>query len=493
MSKNTTSQGYIVLLISVSLLIIIQAMAIGRDSNSLERPMLSISTNFRAPEFTTASPETPFVSDHFEPGALSQLPGEDSEKTGSDSKSMEESMDSIEMSEEISDLNENSETEEMELTSTTVDPETCPDSDNALITLKNSDSQKETTSENHKSSLKQEATTMETTSINPISDSYVTYTIEKGDSLWFVANKYKTTVSKLMDWNKIAPDDSLYPGRQLHIFETAAKAIEEPQIVAQKQQTTVEPTDSSDSKKSLIYRVQKGDNLTDIAKKFHTSVANLLISNNLDDAGILRPGQALKISDAGEIIHVVNKGESLWELGKLYSIKLSKLIEHNDLKYGTIYPGQKLTIPVQSAVKLEEIYQNRKAKLLNTKFRAPLTGRLCGYYGWRIHPILKKRLFHCGVDIAAKQGKRINAIGAGEVTFAGWLKGYGKVVVVKHGGGLSSRYAHCSTINTKVGDKVKAGQTIAKVGTTGLSTGPHLHLEVRKFGHPVDPRKFVAI
>lgn len=467
-------------------------MAIGRDSNLLERPILSVSTSFRAPEFTAAAPETPFVPDHFEPGALSQLPGEDQEGLSSNAQAIDEPISSLELPAQANDQNNQSLTNEAELTSAKDLSENQPEPDSLLIHRSSSSNKHIFPKQTDLASTEEKAPVIKLASAAPVSNNFVTYTIEKGDSLWFVANKYKTTVSKLMAWNKIAPNDSLHPGRALKIFETTT-VVHKRQVKSKKIETAKGRSNNSKSKKSLIYRVQKGDNLIGIAKKFHTSVASLLISNNLDDPGKLRPGQVLKISEATQIIHVVNKGESLWELGKLYSIKLSKLIEHNDLKYRTIFPGQKLTIPVHNAVKLEQIYKNRRQKQLNSKFRAPLKGRLCGYYGWRIHPILKKRLFHCGLDIAARQGTSINAIGAGEVTFAGWLKGYGKVVVVKHGRGLSSRYAHCHTIKTKVGAKIKAGQTIAKVGTTGLSTGPHLHLEVRKFGHPVDPRKYVAI
>ena len=477
MSKNSTSQGYVALLISVSLLIIIQAMAIDRDNNSLERPVLSVSTTFNAQDFTSEALSAPVVADHFEPGALSQLPGED-----------------IPTDDSNEDAAEQNEEEEDETTNTSTNENPVPDNETTMAENPEEMVHSTPSTEISKSFPRSEGSSSDREPFEPTEkssdsqESILAYTIEKGDSLWMIANKYKTSVKDLMEWNNISPNDSLYPGRKLEIRTEKAVKIQET-LIARKKAEDKEAARA----KALTYRVAKGDTLIAIAKKFHTSVASLLINNNIQDPGKLRPGQVIKISEANKIVHIVNKGESLWELGKLYSIKLSKLIEHNDLKYRTIFPGQKLTIPVQSASKLEEIYKKKRQKILNSKFNKPLSGRLCGYFGWRIHPILKKRLFHCGVDIAAGQGTPIKAIGAGEVTFAGWLKGYGKVVVVKHGRGLSSRYAHCKVINTKVGAKIKAGETIAKVGTTGLSTGPHLHLEVRKYGNPVDPRKYVAI
>lgn len=105
----------------------------------------------------------------------------------------------------------------------------------------------------------------------------------------------------------------------------------------------------------------------------------------------------------------------------------------------------------------------------------------------RMHPILKTSRMHTGVDIAAPSGSQVVSTGAGAVIFAGWLGAYGQTVVIDHGGGISTLYAHLSSIQVREGQSVSLGQKIGGVGSTGFSTGPHLHFEVRQNGEPVNP------
>lgn len=117
----------------------------------------------------------------------------------------------------------------------------------------------------------------------------------------------------------------------------------------------------------------------------------------------------------------------------------------------------------------------------------PGYSRISSYYGYRIHPIFKTKKLHTGIDIPAPTGTRITAASDGTVIFADWLGGYGKAIMVDHGGGIVTLYGHNSSFAVTVGKKVNRGDTIAKAGSTGNSTGPHLHFEVRKNGAYVDP------
>lgn len=121
----------------------------------------------------------------------------------------------------------------------------------------------------------------------------------------------------------------------------------------------------------------------------------------------------------------------------------------------------------------------------------PVQGIITSPFGYRVHPITGATRFHSGLDIAVDQGTQIGAADNGVVIVAEWYGGYGNCVIIQHGQDLSTLYGHCVQLYVKNGDVVKQGQTIAAVGSTGMSTGPHLHFEVRQAGTPVDPRSYL--
>ena len=117
----------------------------------------------------------------------------------------------------------------------------------------------------------------------------------------------------------------------------------------------------------------------------------------------------------------------------------------------------------------------------------PVSGRITSRFGYRIHPITGAYSLHTGVDIACPTGTPVHAAAAGEVILAGWMGAYGNAVVIDHGGGVSTLYGHNSSLLVRVGERVAKGQVIARSGSTGWSTGPHVHFERRKDGRPVNP------
>ncbi|MGM9550740.1 MAG: murein hydrolase activator EnvC family protein [Clostridia bacterium] len=128
------------------------------------------------------------------------------------------------------------------------------------------------------------------------------------------------------------------------------------------------------------------------------------------------------------------------------------------------------------------------------KFQWPVPNskRITSKYGYRIHPVYKTKKFHSGIDIGAAYGLPIVAAEDGTVVTAKYGSGYGKYIVINHGSGITTLYGHCSSLLVSSGDKVKKGQTIAKIGSTGVSTGNHLHFEVRINGQTADPLTYVS-
>ena len=142
-------------------------------------------------------------------------------------------------------------------------------------------------------------------------------------------------------------------------------------------------------------------------------------------------------------------------------------------------------------VTLEEQIEKEEALRKSTTFIWPASGRFTSPFGYRIHPISRTRRMHTGIDIANSSGTNIAASQNGKVISAGYKGTYGNLVVIKHGNGMETAYAHLSRISVSVGDVVTQGQSIGKMGSTGGSTGSHLHFEIRKNGTAVNPMNYL--
>jgi septal ring factor EnvC (AmiA/AmiB activator) len=133
----------------------------------------------------------------------------------------------------------------------------------------------------------------------------------------------------------------------------------------------------------------------------------------------------------------------------------------------------------QGKIRLQHIWHG--------SFIRPASGPITSPFGMRYHPILHRYRMHTGVDIGAPYGAPIHAAADGIVIMSGYMRGYGNTLIIDHGGGVSTLYGHCSDLLVSEGARVRQGQVVARVGSTGLATGPHLHFEVRHNGHPVRP------
>ncbi|NDJ25055.1 peptidoglycan DD-metalloendopeptidase family protein [Nostoc sp. B(2019)] len=156
--------------------------------------------------------------------------------------------------------------------------------------------------------------------------------------------------------------------------------------------------------------------------------------------------------------------------------------------------SQNLEVLIQQKVAAAQAKTNSRTSVIirGTGVMAyPSNASTSSSFGWRMHPVLGYRRFHSGLDFAASYGSTIRAADSGTVIFAGWYGGYGRTIIINHGKGITTLYGHSSELYVSEGQTVERGQAIAAVGSTGLSTGPHLHFEVRRDGTPVNPADYL--
>ncbi len=241
-----------------------------------------------------------------------------------------------------------------------------------------------------------------------------------------------------------------------------------------------------------VYRAKNGDNLWSIAKKNDLDFYTLLSINRMEKANRLSIGQKIKVPNQRGLLHTVRKGDTLEDIALEKGVSIRKIIRVNQiLNPSEIKPGTDLFIPgvAVSYSYSKELLENSG---IPAQFARPCRrSRISSTFGYRKDPFTGRRAFHSGTDFAPGYGARVTAAMDGRVTYAGYMGGYGKLVVVKHSNGYSTRYGHMSRILVRKGKYVRQGREIGKVGNTGRSTGPHLHFEVRKNGRPQNPLKFV--
>jgi murein DD-endopeptidase MepM/ murein hydrolase activator NlpD len=177
------------------------------------------------------------------------------------------------------------------------------------------------------------------------------------------------------------------------------------------------------------------------------------------------------------------------EIEELYEEKNDLLYQTRANKNALIAMEKELEIKEAELTRILESYKYGSAP--SGKFMWPVAGSLRSGFGWRIHPIFGVRRFHSGIDLAAPYGTLVKAGDGGQVIQAGYFGGYGYSVMVYHGGGFATWYAHLSSIRCAVGQFVERGQVIGLVGSTGWSTGPHLHFEVRINGNAQNPLQYL--
>ncbi len=249
----------------------------------------------------------------------------------------------------------------------------------------------------------------------------------------------------------------------------------------------------------IYYTVQNGDTISTIAHRFGLTVNTILWANNLSSLSLIRPGDNLTILPASGILYTVKSGDTAAKIAAKYGIDAAEILSTNNIG-DSLKAGQKIILPgarkiseqpavarvtTQSGLSvIKDLIQSAPVKSGTGKMAWPTVGyTITQYFSWR----------HTGVDIANHIGTPIYAADAGVVEIAqgGYNGGYGNTIVINHGGGRKTRYGHASKLFVKVGDEVEKGENIAAMGSTGRSTGPHLHFEVLINGVRVNPLNYI--
>ena len=236
-----------------------------------------------------------------------------------------------------------------------------------------------------------------------------------------------------------------------------------------------------------VYVVRSGDTVGGIAKMFDVSVDTVLSANDLPKGAKLKAGDILLILPFSGVEHTVKKGDTLQGIANSYKVDLNDILLSND-----IGPGAKLAIGEKLMIPGANISNAPKKAGTSVAWGGTSQTALKDASGYFANPVPGARRVrgitstHRGVDLAAPTGTPIYAAAAGVVTFArgGWNGGYGGLTIVSHSNGTQTLYAHQSRLGTSVGARVSQGEVIGYVGSTGRSTGPHLHFEVKGAKNP---------
>lgn len=262
--------------------------------------------------------------------------------------------------------------------------------------------------------------------------------------------------------------------------------------------TSIESNNVRD--KIIEYTVQAGETISSIAQDFGLNVNTILWENNLTARSLIKPGTKITILPENGVMHTVAKNENITKIASKYGALIESIVNSNDIDVDeTLKVGQKIFIPggkkiTETTTVTSRTYSgttitqssgsttNQKPAYTGGKLLWPTVGaRITQYYSWS----------HKGLDIANKTGTPLYAAEAGTVERSGWNNGYGYNVVINHGGGLKTLYAHSSKLRVKAGDKVNRGDIIADMGSTGWSTGPHIHFEVIVNGVKQNPLNYI--
>src|SRR3989338_75134 len=319
--------------------------------------------------------------------------------------------------------------------------------------------------------------------------------IERSPNLTSIAELPKTesvinqlSAMEIKNKNSGQPDNANQAAGQIALSQ-GGQALIQPTATPFGNDTDSEGSTVAPARKEIqIYLVQSGDTISGIAKKFGISINTILWENNLSLSSYINPGDKLNILPVTGIAYVIQSGDTLSAIAKEYGTTIEKILASNNLESaGSIKARQKIIIPdgklgYSAPARTRSIYSSSSGDPSVNNFLWPSNSkRITQYYSWRHHAI----------DIGAQSGAPIYASRAGRIERAGWSTGYGYNMIINHGGGVKTLYAHASKLYVQHGDQVEQGEVIGAVGSSGWSTGPHVHFEIIINGAKINPLSYL--
>lgn len=314
---------------------------------------------------------------------------------------------------------------------------------------------------------------------------WVEYYVKTGDTLIGIGGYFSLPPDVIAKSNALENPHLLMEGQELLIPLTKEDA--EAVLAEVKKRKEKEKEVHVVKLETKEYTVREGDSLWSIANAFGLDINTLFGCNEMKNPNYLRVGTTLRIPNQDGIFYKVEKGDTLAGIASKYGVPVEAVQDANGLDGTAIVVGKELFLP--GAKPVTSVYSFSGGGGASSGFRWPVSGRITSRYGWRRDPFTGRRDFHTGLDIRGATGTTIRAAKAGRVVYSGWMGGYGRVVVIDHGKGYSTLYAHCSRLLVSKGARVSGGQAIARVGSSGRATGPHLHFEVRYNNKAINPLK----
>ena len=351
------------------------------------------------------------------------------------------------------------------------------------------------------------------------------HTVAQGESLWGISQEAGVSVDAVVAANHLPEHPVLRPGQVLVIPAPEVALIPDSAAVA------VSSASWTEFSSPRTRTVAPGDSLWGISQEAGVSLDALMAANNLSEGAVLHSGELLVLpapdmlsapdasvrSNAPGSSHrtsftlgggehmsasgtrprtyTVAYGDTLWDISRDAGVSLGEILAVNQIsETDTIHPGDILVLP-RGARDPSLPIPSLPTSVISSMDGAPMvwptpqSQRITSGYGPRKHPIFGKPEFHTGVDIGAHWHADVIAAASGIVRFVGSMGGYGRIIILDHGNGLESAYAHLDVTLVTRGQRVEQRQLIGLVGHTGWSTGPHLLFEIRRNGRPVDPGK----